>query len=518
MIVVCTGCSAKFKVADAKVGPQGAKLRCSRCQTVFMVHREEVVEPTPPPVPLAGPPPLPRRASTAASLPAAAPAAPSSEVGVPVDARAAFEIDLEVRTPRARELARPAPPPDPFGPPPTSEYLFNPPSPGPALPPRDDPFGPPSHRAGVGGQAPPPSEDPFQTALDPFAAVQAPVPEDLLRAPPAPLEPEEDPFAAPLPSPLGDAGDLTLEERSAPAPRPRSSAPMGDPFGGPDEGELGFGGGSPGDIPPLTNDLPGEPFGGFDPLPAATPAPRLEAPLREDPFAAAAVDADPLVVSGPPPRGEPRPAAAPAGRAAGQPDALAPAAEDPPAEGERPPRRPGRLRAAAVSALSLAVLLLVALALLVVWRGGVPLSEAFHPSAVLAALTHRDRAGPFAAERVTSGLYERHRGAPLLFVRGEVLSRAAGPVGAVRVLVSVVKDGQVVGGAEGLAGAVPTAEELHQAADEAAVAGLAALARARAPSLVRPGDRVPFLLVMDGPAAAAAGASLRLEVRAEDAR
>ena len=53
MIVVCTGCSAKFKVADEKVGPKGAKLKCSRCQAVFTVHREPVVEPTPPPAPQA---------------------------------------------------------------------------------------------------------------------------------------------------------------------------------------------------------------------------------------------------------------------------------------------------------------------------------------------------------------------------------------------------------------------------------------------------------------------------------
>ena len=45
MIVVCTGCSAKFKVADEKVGPKGAKLKCSKCQTVFLVRREEAPAP-----------------------------------------------------------------------------------------------------------------------------------------------------------------------------------------------------------------------------------------------------------------------------------------------------------------------------------------------------------------------------------------------------------------------------------------------------------------------------------------
>ena len=37
MIVICTKCQAKFRVADEKIGPRGAKVRCSRCQTVFQV-------------------------------------------------------------------------------------------------------------------------------------------------------------------------------------------------------------------------------------------------------------------------------------------------------------------------------------------------------------------------------------------------------------------------------------------------------------------------------------------------
>src|SRR5512138_667012 len=38
MIVICTKCQAKFRVADDKIGPRGAKVRCSKCQTVFLVH------------------------------------------------------------------------------------------------------------------------------------------------------------------------------------------------------------------------------------------------------------------------------------------------------------------------------------------------------------------------------------------------------------------------------------------------------------------------------------------------
>ncbi len=513
MIVVCTGCSAKFKVADEKVGPRGAKLKCSRCQAVFTVHREPVVEPTPSPAPLpaspaspAAPPPLPRRAATSTSLPAAVPLAPSPELGPAVDARLAFEVDLEPAAPRARA---PAAPPAAF----------------PQLLGQDDPFAAPPP-APLEAPLPPPPIDPFGAAgLDPFAAVQAPVPPDLLRAPPALIGGEADPFSEPLPAPAGGLDDLMLEERSAPIerPRPRSSAPMDDPFSGGDELGDGFGGGSPGDIPPLSNDLPGEPFGGFAPLPShAPPDPGpFEPGPRPDAF-------DAVGLSSPAPQPGARPAAqgGEAEPAAGtttdpaRPPGPTPTATGPVtggAEGGRNPKRQGRLRAAAVNVVSLAVLLLLALALLVFWRGGVPLSEAFHPSALVAALTHHPHGGPFAAEQVVSGLYERRRGTPLLFVRGEVVSRAEGPVGAVRVSVSVVKDGRVVAGAEGLAGAVPTAEELYLA-DDAAVTRLEAVARARAPAQVRPGDRVPFLVVVPGLAEGAVGAALDVEARAEDAR
>src|SRR5512133_3316405 len=40
MIVICTKCQAKFRVADDKIGARGAKVRCSKCQTVFLVRPE----------------------------------------------------------------------------------------------------------------------------------------------------------------------------------------------------------------------------------------------------------------------------------------------------------------------------------------------------------------------------------------------------------------------------------------------------------------------------------------------
>jgi predicted Zn finger-like uncharacterized protein len=53
MIVTCASCLTKFKLDDSRIPPEGAKVRCSRCQHVFMVtppapvsfdSKEEVVE------------------------------------------------------------------------------------------------------------------------------------------------------------------------------------------------------------------------------------------------------------------------------------------------------------------------------------------------------------------------------------------------------------------------------------------------------------------------------------------
>lgn len=505
MIVVCTGCSAKFKVADEKVGARGSKLRCSKCQTVFTVRREEAPAPSHPAPPgmasepPAGPPPLPSTRRPAA-------AAPSAELGAPVDARSAFEIDLEPPPPRASVE------PDPFAPPlPDDPFAasFTPP-PGEADPPAD-PFG-------AGGPAEP----------DPFAAVQAPVPSELLHAPPAAAPvPVDDPFAASLP-PLGGerpGGDLALEERTTPPPRllrPQSSAPVDDPFGGmADYGDAALDAGHPGDIPPMSSELPGEPFGGFGAgvpaasgpeagEPAAAPPPHREAPLRVDPFAAAAVDADPLQV------GSARGHAAASGHdaAAAQPDG-----------GPDQPVEPAgtsalaRLRSAAVNAVSLLALLALALALLVVWRGNVPLAEAAHPSRLLAALTHQDRApAPFAPRHVTSGLYERARGAPVLFVRGEVVSNAPAPVAGVRVAVELVRDGAVVARGEALAGGLLSPEELHDAADASALARAAESAAARAPGVVQPGQALPFLVALPEYPGDLAGVALRVRAEGEPGR
>ncbi len=495
MIVVCTGCAAKFKVADAKVGPKGAKVRCSKCSTVFLVRHDEPVAPAgPPPLPTAPPPPAsrPEPAPADPGLEAAwlappplsqpRPAPPAGRPELAAVVRAALDLDLEPAAPRPR-------------PPPASAVPLA--APLPPLP--EDPFGTVS-AALPPEPHPPPADDPFAPALqadDPFAAVQAPVPDDLIRPPPAapeaaPVDPFDlDPFGG------GGAGGLSLEERPAAPPRPEPVPGPDDPFAAPmphfdplqDHGavDLTLSSGLPGDIPPLSSDLPAE-----QAAQAAAPAPPpVPAPLRADPFAAAAVDADPLAVAG----------AAPA--------TDAPAAPDAP-----DPGRGQRLRAVAVNAVSLAALLVIALALLVVWRGGgAPAS--LRPSSLLAALTQRPEAtGPLVTAHVTSGLYERQDAPPVLFVKGEVQARAA--AGPVEVTVELVRGGQVLASGRARAGAPLGPEALHGAAGAEALAKAVAAAEAGAPARLAAGQAAPFLVVFTDYPADLAGVTLR--VAAAEAR
>lgn len=41
MIIQCDKCSAKFRIDDSKVTPAGVKVRCTKCQNVFMARSEE---------------------------------------------------------------------------------------------------------------------------------------------------------------------------------------------------------------------------------------------------------------------------------------------------------------------------------------------------------------------------------------------------------------------------------------------------------------------------------------------
>ena len=86
MVAGCPKCSARYRVDADRIGPDGAKLRCTKCSAVFLVRAPkpvEVAEPAPTPVPQAAPetvaaPPAP----VETSAPTEAPAPPEPVAGV----------------------------------------------------------------------------------------------------------------------------------------------------------------------------------------------------------------------------------------------------------------------------------------------------------------------------------------------------------------------------------------------------------------------------------------------------
>src|SRR5262245_4041899 len=69
MIAGCPKCAARYRIDTAKLRPEGARLRCSRCETVFRVQpsAEAPAKPTPAPAPV----PVARTAPAPAPAPAA---------------------------------------------------------------------------------------------------------------------------------------------------------------------------------------------------------------------------------------------------------------------------------------------------------------------------------------------------------------------------------------------------------------------------------------------------------------
>jgi hypothetical protein len=365
-----------------------------------------------------------------------------------------------------------------------------------------DPFAPSDPFA-----APPPSApEPLQITgdIDPFAAAVAPraggsLPEtdlaELLGEPPSPA-------TAPPPPAAVTAAFADLEE------------PTGDGFGA-RKGLAIEGGLAPSADPldALSSQAPPHASELFDPGASELFDPgtvRLPPSVGEEPLALATEPTPgPSCAPAPPPGPPPSRTPAAARRSPPTPNPLpAPAA----AAARPQPGPASRLGPAAVNAFALVALLFVALAFRVVWRGDARLGAGvFRPSMLLGALgPPPEPEGAFPAAHVRSGTYVQASGAALLYVRGEVLSRAPGPVGSVRIEAEVVRDGGVLARGEGIAGAVPTAEELYEATDRAALDALIARLRGRGPEAVAPGDRIPFLVTLPDAPARLAGATVRV--------
>lgn len=528
MIVICTGCQARFRVADDKIGPRGAKVRCTRCQSVFVVQLEAPEPPPAPKIDLDLTPGIARR--TFGRDPSAAQAGGASVIPFPAHVPSSPEG---------------SPAPDPFAAAGFDVY-------GDGAPAGDDPFA--RAAAGLSSEgAAPPAGDPFAPApaADPFAgtrvsgATALPV-TDLSQllggaagapsAPPVPVRapsppPRAEPPRAAQAAPAARSGpfaeDLSLEERSGPlgaGPVAAAPAPFADPSDvmPADGGMFGMGG----DLAP---DGPGDGSLALatDPTPAPAPvaAPPLPAP---NPFAgdgSLELPDESAWVSGAPSAppelgGAPGPGGAPPRAPPVQPVAVDPG---PPAAAAAAPSRPAeppihRIRSAALGALALVALLVLALALRAVVRGDVPFGPAaFRPSTLLRSLADRP-AGPFELTQVRSGVYPQGSGSALLFVRGVVVCRAPAPVAGVTVRAELVRDGQVLARGEVLAGAVPSPEEVYRATDRAAMDALAAELKKRAPERVTPGDRLGFLIALGEAPPDPSGTTVRLQATAEAAR
>ena len=105
MIAACPQCQTRYRLAREKIGAQGARIRCSQCQTIFRVQSPEGAPPTPAeakPSPLASPP------EAAAPAPAPKPPAPAA---------------APAAKPAPRPAAPPPPPPAPKPLPPLARAL-----------------------------------------------------------------------------------------------------------------------------------------------------------------------------------------------------------------------------------------------------------------------------------------------------------------------------------------------------------------------------------------------------------
>jgi predicted Zn finger-like uncharacterized protein len=117
---------------------------------------------------------------------------------------------------------------------------------------------------------------------------------------------------------------------------------------------------------------------------------------------------------------------------------------------------------------------------------------------------------------VSNGLYETRGGRPLAYVRGRVENRGPRP-GQVKVRAELWDGSQLLGSSEGLAGVLPTPEDMVEASTRRDVEALRARLQQGAPA-VAPGKGADFVLLFDEPPAEAAGLRLKVTAAAADGR
>src|SRR5712692_3666980 len=210
MDVRCDKCQARYRIDEARVGPQGLSMRCGKCGNTFRATRE-TARPAAEPAPA---PPAPSPAPVATAAPpakAAVPvAAPPAKAAVPVAAPPA-KAAVPVAAPPAKAAVPVAAPPAkaavPVAAPPTKAAVAAAEKPAGAPP---APAKPPAPPAAAPRAAPKPSDGGGATVMfsAPPPAAAAVIPAGAAIAPRA--------TAAPVPPPAAAA----TARASAPAPKP----------------------------------------------------------------------------------------------------------------------------------------------------------------------------------------------------------------------------------------------------------------------------------------------------------
>jgi predicted Zn finger-like uncharacterized protein len=312
MIIACSACSARFRIADEKVGPRGARVRCSRCGHTFAAL---------PPEPVLAPPPAPPPEPAFGAGGAHADREPTGTGGWPTGV-----LDLDA---------------SPGSDPPTSA--------GQSL--ATDPF------AAFAGLPSTPAGEPGPSHFEPLSG--APGGSDADSLPVTDLSALERTGAVPVqapPDPVPEAdGDLALEERTPAIAPAGSRASWSQPeasqavaIGADGFQEVDLRGGAPADPD-------------FDPLATGS---TTQVPLATEQGPAPVEHA-----------AEPGPAATSAGAGPSAAAAATGAVGVPRAAPEVTERRrlqPARVRAAAMNVLSLAALLVVTTGIVAWWRGEGP--------------------------------------------------------------------------------------------------------------------------------------------------
>ncbi len=548
MVVQCPSCQTKFRIADEKVTDRGVRVRCTSCKNVFQVKKSgiessanqastgmtqelqalrfgpdgELLSNPPAPTGKTAPtgmkaPPLSRPPG-----PASAPPGTLRPPGQPIPANQRPVISDSQRLPGMRTLGPPLsnPPLPSMGTPGASRPP--PPASSPRLPAVKPPSSPSLPQA---GSKPPPSisKAPPPLSRPPPAAAITPPP-SLRSAPPLPSGSAPGAMARRRPS------SISLDETPEAPKSPASirSRPSADDLFGMDEltGESKPLPGSPlssnpdhlrvPSIPPAPSPSSGPSLSVAPPpapaeaAPPPPPAPGEEAPpeppsdpdgpvklgaiktTKRDPFEGVELS---------------DPASAPL--QAEEPPALAPT-EPPPAMGLSDPNLPRPLGRELV-AVGLTGLIGIAVALALYAAAA---AVHFAPPWM-----HEGPPEPLVATQIASGLYDVSGPRPVFFVRGRVENRSGHALGAVRVVADLLDDGNSVARIETVAGAEPTAEQVHalRSAEEAEALS-AQLAHAGAGAKLAPGESAPFFALIPEPPAHAERDALRVTVVGDEAK